>query len=53
MFGAVQKFINRNSKKDFLIMSNLRGFFNLTSVNVTETYGNTAAFAIIIFTAMF
>lgn len=49
MFGAVKKFINRDSKKDSLIMSNLRGFFNLTSVNATETYGKTSAFAIIMY----
>jgi hypothetical protein len=28
-------------------MSNQGGFFNLTSINATETHGNTAAFGIL------
>ena len=46
MFGYVKKFIIRNSKKDFLRMSNWSGFFNSTSVDVTESYGSATAFAL-------
>ena len=50
MFGDMEKFIKRKSEKNFLRMSNQRGFFNLALVNVTETHGKTVAFALIMLT---
>ena len=41
-----------NYDKDFLRMSNWRGLFNLTSANVTEKHGDTAAFVLIMHTLM-
>ena len=50
LFAEVKSFLERNSERDVLRMSNRSGFFNLSKTSATERHGNFFAMVILMHT---